>query len=61
MSPEMARSVEEVTNFDEANGPTSKCVQCVCPNTVPWLISFSLGRMTDSERLTFDCADEIKI
>src|SRR5260370_5357189 len=26
------------------NGPMAKCVQCVCHDTLPRLISFSLGR-----------------
>jgi hypothetical protein len=30
--------------IDEANGPTSKCVQSGCHDTLPWLISFSSGR-----------------
>ena len=57
----MAGKYRRSYNLNEANGPTSKCIPSVLPNTVPWLISFSLGRMTDSERLTFDRADEIKI
>jgi len=35
---ETRRSVK----IDEANGPISKCVPCVCHDTLPWLISFSL-------------------
>src|SRR5690242_264423 len=27
----------------EANGPTAKCVQRACRDTLPWLISVSLG------------------
>jgi len=29
--------------MDEANGPLAKKLQCVCHDTLPWLISFSLG------------------
>jgi len=31
--------------MDEANGPSSNCVECVCRDTLPWLISFSLDLM----------------
>jgi hypothetical protein len=30
--------------FDEANGPIAKCVQRVCHDTLPWLISVSLAK-----------------
>ena len=29
--------------IDEANGPTSKCAQRPCHDTLPWLISVSLA------------------
>src|SRR5260370_38866967 len=29
--------------MDEANSPVTKCAQCVCNDSLPWLISFSLG------------------
>src|SRR6266566_2632971 len=32
--------------IDEANGPIAKQLQCVCHDTLPWLISVSLGSIT---------------
>jgi hypothetical protein len=37
----IVRMSEKLASIDEANDPTSKCVQCVCHDTLPWLISFS--------------------
>jgi len=49
----LAGSAERISAkpFDEANGPISKCVQCVCHDTLPWLISVSLGFSTPPMQL----------
>jgi len=31
--------------IDKVNGPITECVQHVCDDTLPWLISFPLGNM----------------
>ena len=36
---------EKLASIDEANDPTSKCVQCVCHDTLPWLIFLGSVRM----------------
>jgi hypothetical protein len=36
------------------NGPTSKCVECVCHATLPWLISLSLGVMSLDQAKSFE-------
>src|SRR5262249_11117853 len=38
--------------IDEANGPTTEQLQCICHDTLPWLISFSLGGSTRMETST---------
>jgi hypothetical protein len=37
-------------SLDEANGLIAKQLQCVCHDTLPWLISFSLGIVVCHEK-----------
>jgi hypothetical protein len=47
---------------DEANGPLARRPQCVCHDTLPWLISFSLDikrtiteHICESDHILNDC------
>jgi len=44
--PQHAIDESRIARFNVGNGPIAKQLQHVCRDTLPWLISFSLGGIT---------------